>query len=857
MKRSGLQAWISLLCVLALLLGMSSGALTAEAADVKDFKWTQRSDGTLCLTAYLGAERNLFLPAEIDGKAVTEIGEACFAGLLCLDRVHIPEGVVRIGDYAFECCSALRKVYLPESLKQIGIGAFSGCGSLSLVDLQEGLESIGKGAFLCCDALVQLELPASLKELGDFAFSGCQALASVRFAGDAVTKLPDRLFYDCTGLSRLVLPQNVRSIGKRAFAKCESLTNLYFGQPLTDLGAYAFEDCGKLTSLTLNAEALPTGLLSGCSSLSWFSVSDRTLSIAPEVFRNDAMDLSISASVKEIRPGAFYGFSGSISLEEENSSYQLLEGSLYTADGKTLIAYFPADPWAEEPQTEFVLPEGVERIASFALAETQLSSVILPRSLKQIDAYAFAGSDLEGLEIPEGVQVDPAAFKSPGEGGEEGEPEEPGEEVIPEIIGSVAGDKNLFREADYADYKEISNEEFEAWGQQYLAWNKAHGVELTAQTIPYIIRYKGEVIPHFMPMTAVQNRDPYMWAEAASFFGDDFEQTYLMMDHGLSTELHRGRMQDNLILYSGLYDSQLMAAAGTDTLPSQQQLVDAIGTSFSDPIMISTTTDPAVAAGFGDTLFIIYASKEAMEGLGAICIDAVVSSSEKEILMDANARYRILDVGNMAITQQDPWDETPTTLYRGYVKVELLPPEAQEQELPAFEDVPEGRFYHDAVYWAAARGIAAGITETRFCPEQEATRAQVLTFLWRAAGCPEPKSLRNPFTDVPAGKFYTKAVLWAAEQGIAKGDTASSFSPGKTCTRGEFMTFLYRFVGKPGVPAGTVNPFRDVAAGRYYTAPILWAAGCGIAKGTTADSFSPEKTCTRGEIVTFLYRALK
>ena len=202
----------------------------------------------------------------------------------------------------------------------------------------------------------------------------------------------------------------------------------------------------------------------------------------------------------------------------------------------------------------------------------------------------------------------------------------------------------------------------------------ANGTTLTLDTIPYIFRYKGEVVPHFMPMTAVQNHDPSMWAEAANAFGDDFEQMYLMMDHGLFTELSRGRMEDDLILYSGLYDSQLMAAAGTDVVPTQQQLVDAIGNTFTDPIMISTTTDPGIAASFGDTLFVIYASHEAMEALGAVCIDAMVRSSEKEILMNANAPYRILDVGNMAIERQDPWEGTSTTVYRSYVLVELLVP---------------------------------------------------------------------------------------------------------------------------------------------------------------------------------------
>ena len=358
-------------------------------------------------------------------------------------------------------------------------------------------------------------------------------------------------------------------------------------------------------------------------------------------------------------------------LDEENTSYRLIDGSLYTADGKTLLAFFPADPYAEEPQTECTVPDGVETIAAYAFAELSLTTVILPSSLKKIEAYAFAFTGIENPEIPDGVTVDPTAF---GDAGQEEPSDDSGEGEAPLEVGSVAGEKNLFREADYADYKEIGNDDFDAWCEQYLAYNQSHGITLSTDTIPYIIRYKGEIIPHYIPMTAVQNRDPAMWAEAANTFGDDFEQLYLMMDHGLFTELDRGKTEEPLILYSGLYDSQLMAAAGTDVLPTQQQLVDAIGSTFTDPIMISTTTDPGIAAGFGDTLFIIYASPEALEGLGAVCIDAVVHSQEKEILMNFNACYRILDVGNMVIRRQNPWEDEPTTLYRHYVKVELLKP---------------------------------------------------------------------------------------------------------------------------------------------------------------------------------------
>ena len=709
MKKEMIRSLLAILCVLALLAGCADpvvptdstaeptaapttavrpaestadntgtepGENPGENPEDPNYTYLENADGTLTLTGYRGTDNNLDIPAELNGKTVSAIGESCFAGLVCLKTVHIPEGVTEVGDYAFECCSALKKVYFPYSLRTIGDGAFSGCECLTLADLQEGLESIGKGAFLYCVSLVQMELPETLTTLGEFAFAGCDALASVRFGGDRVTVLPDRLFYGCVALSRLRLPEGITSVGKRAFSGCEKIEALYFAEPLTSLGEYAFENCSRLSNLNLQAEAIPTGLLNGCLELSWFSVAEGTRSIAYGAFRGSGItDLSVPASVEAIEPGAFYSMHGSLMLDEENPNYQLIDGSLYTKDGKTLLAYFPADPYAEEPQTAFAVPEGVEVIASCALAESGLNDLTLPASLRRIEAYAFADTYLEGLEIPETVEVDPDAFQAPGQEEWEPEPEEPGEETAPEVIGSVAGDRNLFREEDFASFREITNDDFDAWGDEYLAYNEAQGLPLTLEAIPYIIRYKGEVVPHFMPMTAVQNRDPDMWAQAAEAFGDDFEQMYLMMDHGLSTELSRGKMPEDLILYSGLYDSQLMAAAGTDVLPTQEQLVAAIGNTFTDPIMISTTTDPGIAANFGDTLFIVYASREAMEDLGAVCIDAVSRSSEKEILMNSNARYRILDVGNMEITQQDPWDPEPRTVYRSYVKVELLPAE--------------------------------------------------------------------------------------------------------------------------------------------------------------------------------------
>ena len=171
-----------------------------------------------------------------------------------------------------------------------------------------------------------------------------------------------------------------------------------------------------------------------------------------------------------------------------------------------------------------------------------------------------------------------------------------------------------------------------------------------------------------------------------------------------------------------------------------------------------------------------------------------------------------------------------------------------------FTDVKTTDYYADAVVWAVNRGITNGKTATTFAPKENCTRAQMVTFLWRAMGSPEPKGA-NPFSDVKANAYFLKAVIWAEEVGITNGTAAGRFSPNDTVTRGQTVTFLYRLAGEPQV--GADNPFSDIAAGKYYTKGVLWAVQNGVTNGATKTQFKPEDPCTRGQIVTFLYRDMK
>lgn len=172
-------------------------------------------------------------------------------------------------------------------------------------------------------------------------------------------------------------------------------------------------------------------------------------------------------------------------------------------------------------------------------------------------------------------------------------------------------------------------------------------------------------------------------------------------------------------------------------------------------------------------------------------------------------------------------------------------------EIPAFVDVPADAYYADAVTWAVEQGITVGTSATTFSPNVSCTRAQMVTFLWRANGSPKATAA-NSFTDVSADSYYYDAVLWAAEKGITTGTSATTFSPDATLTRSQAVTFLYRAAGSP---AASNSSFNDVAADAYYANAVAWAVSEGVTAGTGGNNFSPNADCTRAQIVTFLYRS--
>ncbi len=236
-----------------------------------------------------------------------------------------------------------------------------------------------------------------------------------------------------------------------------------------------------------------------------------------------------------------------------------------------------------------------------------------------------------------------------------------------------------------------------------------------------------------------------------------------------------------------------------------------------------------------------------------------VSRIEKFAFIHCTSLQNVYYSGTETMWQEIYIGQENTPLYVATVYFKNEPdvedPEVEEPVVNPFQDVKETDYFYEPVLWAVKHGITTGTSATTFSPEETCTRAQVVTFLWRAAESPEPVQKYNPFVDIQENDYFFKAVLWAVEKGITTGTSTSTFSPEDACTRGQVAVFLWRAQGKPA-PNTTNNPFSDVESSMYYYEAVLWAVENSITNGTGDGKFSPDDSCTRGQIATFLYRAM-
>ena len=288
---------------------------------------------------------------------------------------------------------------------------------------------------------------------------------------------------------------------------------------------------------------------------------------------------------------------------------------------------------------------------------------------------------------------------------------------------------------------------------------------------------------------------------------------------------------------------------------AEQAEVDAMAQAINNAIAALEKKPSSSSSGSSRPRYDVTTPSKPENGSVTVDPERARSGSRVTVTVTPDSGYKL---GELVVTDKDGKKLELTDKGNGQYtftmpsgKVEVAAEFVKEVEVSPFADVATDAYYYDAVKWAVEKGVTNGVSETLFGPDQACTRAQIVTFLWRAAGSPEPKS-GSSFADVAADAYYAKAVAWAVENGITKGTSETTFHPDETCTRAQGVTFLYRALGKL---AAAQAGFTDVAADSYYADAVNWAAENGVTKGISETLFGPDGSCTRAQIVTFLYRA--
>ena len=777
------------------------------------------------------------IPAEIDGVAVTSIDRYAFSGCTRLKSVTIPNSVTSIGYNAFGGCTSLASINIPNSVTSIGDSvfygctslasidipnsvtginhyAFSGCKSLASIDIPNSVTSIGQYAFQGCTSLASIDIPNSVTRINHYAFSGCTSLASIDIP-NSVTRIGDSVFYGCTSLASVDIPNSVTGIGDSVFSGCTSLTNVDL-KSCSYIREKAFQGCTSLKNVTLSANLSSIGDFSfeGCTSLETINVN-KVSSIGNSAFSGCTAltTVYLPTSVKTIGNGAF--------------RYCTSLADVYYAGDAAQWNAIKIEPY-NEPLTGATIHYG-----GTAHTHSYTAAVTAPTCTEQGyttytcscgDSYKSDYKDALGHDYKNGTCTRCGA-KDPG--------------VTPPHTHDYKSvvTKPTCTQAGYTTYTCSCGDSYksdykDALGHDYKNGTCTRcGAKDPGATPPHTHDYKSVVTK---PTCTEQGYTTYTCSICGDSYKGDYKDArgHLFV---LGKCIRCGEKDPD----SHTHEYTKTVVAPTCTERGYTEHVCSCGSSYK------TNYTAALGHDYKNGLCTRCGAKDP----SAHTHDYKAVVTEPTCTERGYTTYTCSVCGDSYKgSYVDPLghDYKNGTCTRCGVKDPNYKPQAN------FIDVAAGSYCYDAVQWAVANGITNGTDATHFSPNAGCTRGQVVTFLWRAAG--EPVVSGNVgFVDVAPGSYCYEAVKWAVANGITKGTDATHFSPNETCTRGQVVTFMYRAAGEPTV--GGSNGFVDVAAGSYCYNAVQWAVANGITKGTDTTHFSPSATCTRGQVVTFLYRA--
>lgn len=899
-------------------------------------------------------------------KGVTGIGEYAFSSYTAA-TIELPEGLERIGVYAFAQSECFSEIKIPDSVKSIGSGAFCRCIGLEKATLPQKLTELSDSLFEDCAGLTEVNIPQSVTAIGENAFKGCKALAVISIP-DGVKTIGKEAFASCAAVEELKIPTGVERIGESAFKGTNIESVIFDGTKerwtaiggetsgidiekirhscdkgsawLSNGGEHWHECswCGKVSDKAAHedegdgtckvcgaglTDVLAEGTISG---LNWSLARSGVLTISgsgelPELANDGTsvpwkkhsdiiIEVVIKSGVTGVGSGAFTGctalkkvsisdtvkkldlnaFSGCTALEafaveDGNEAYASADGVLFNAGKTRLIscpvgktgAYTVPETVTEIEKSAFAA-SGVESVsmsdAVNAVGEgafsncSKLKSVVLPKGLKELKKSLFSGcSALEAISIPDSV-------KTLGEGVFSGcaalkEVKIPGEvTVIPKNAFSgcaalesvsIPASVTAIKEAAFDGCTALKNVTFlgkdDEWGKVTIA-GKNDALDSATKNFP---NHTHSYVDTVTAPTCTANG----YTVHKCSCGDTKTDSYTKM---LSHSYQGGICVRCGVLEDHKHDFKQTVTAPTCISEGFTTYTCACGESYKKNYVSALEHKPelknekkagCLKGGYTGDEVCTVCGKVFKAGSVILALGHSTELRNEKAATCVNGGY----TGDLVCVRcGDIIEQGKATAAAGHKffggKCSVC--DAQESgsrsvEAKSFDDVIPGTFYYDAVMWAVKNNITKGTGASTFSPGDGCTRFQIVTFLWRACGCPTAATAAS-FSDVsPSDSFY-EAVRWAVERGITNGTGGSSFSPYATCTRAQIVTFLYRAAGSPTVSSGI--RFFDVAPNAFCRDAVAWATERGITKGTSDTTFSPDAACTRAEVVTLLYRTL-
>lgn len=857
--------------------------------------------------------------------SVQSIGSEAFSLCEGLQSVYLPQMLTIIPDGIFTDCAQLGSVYIPDTVTEIGANAFLRCTAFILEKLPAGIKSIGAAAFANCGRIEELVLPETLEHIGEAAFNGT-AIDKASFAGtperwtaiggDACCIAQDKIDflehtcdfggswqYDTQKHWKQCSCNKTQNEGAhtgtgKTCDVCDAALSEALGSgsidgglswSLSRSGALTISGSGKMPDFSSVANAAPWDeqkdkiqsavIESGVQSISGGAFSGCT-----------ALEkVSISETVTQIDLNAFGGCTSLAAFEvaEGNKAFSSDGGVLFSADkellrcpvGKSADYTVPSGTVAIAGGAfkdcakleSLVIPDSVISIGESAFENcAALKRITLPKNITKLEASCFSGcAALAEIALPDNVKTlgekvfsGCAALKSV---------KIPAEvTVIPteafsgcSSLESITIPKNVshINERAFDGCTALKKVDYLGSDTDWSRVTKETGnnalgnAEKSFTRTDHEHKYTDTVIP---PTCTERGCTVHLCA-----CGDKREDSYTPpLGHS-----YRG----GICVRCGILDPNGDTQHKHDFIPTVTKptcLTEGFTTytcscgecytkDYVSAVVHKTQLQNAKTAG---CLTGGYTGDEVCTFCGKVFKQGSVIFALGHDPQPARVKAPTCNesgyTGDLICMRCGDMTQIGNTVaatgHKFFGGVCSVCGAKGAEAVPEFDDVKPGAFYFDAVQWAVKNGITNGTGKSTFSPNDVCSRYQIVMFLWRAAGQPEAKAAVS-FADVKPGDIFYEAVQWAVERGITKGTSSTSFSPFAPCTRGQIVTFLYRSAGSPKV-SGACD-FSDVSAGSFCHDAVIWASSEGITKGTSAGRFSPNEGCTRAQVVTFLYRA--